>query len=243
MQFDHPLIEGRLVKRYKRFLADVELPDGKIICVHCPNPGSMMGLKEPGSRVWLSDSRNPKRKLQYTLELMKVGQTLVGINTNLPNKLVEEALQNNVLSEILPFSSFQREVRYGENSRIDFLLDADSERPTWLEVKNVHLLRQPGLHEFPDSVTSRGAKHLKELIKQVQMGHRAVMLFVVQREDGDRFRIARDIDPAYAKAFDEAMENGVEALCIRCKITLNNIIACKLIEIDEKTVDNPQQML
>ena len=164
MEFSAPLITGRLVKRYKRFLADVILDgDGAAVTAHCANPGSMLGLKEPGSRVWLSISDNPKRKLKYSWEIMEADGALVGINTAHPNGLVEEALRAGKIPQLDGFSSLRREVKYGKNSRIDILLEAEGGAKTYVEVKNVHLMRDAGLAEFPDSVTARGAKHLAEM--------------------------------------------------------------------------------
>lgn len=232
MKFAHPLIEAVLIKRYKRFLADVRLADGEEITVHCPNPGAMLGLSDPGNRVWISDSRNPKRKLQHTLEMMEVtgpqGKTLVGINTMHPNKLAEEAILANRIPELTGYDTLRREVRYGENSRIDILLtDSNGNRPPcYVEIKNVHLVRTAGLHEFPDCKTARGAKHLREMADMVETGARAVMLYVIQRSDGDQFALACDYDRDYCAAFKDATSRGVEALAIRCKVSPQEIIAC-----------------
>lgn len=231
MQFDPPLIEAVLLQRYKRFLADVRLPDGTELTVHCPNPGAMMGLSDPGNRVWISDSQNPKRKLRYTLEMMEVaspggGKAFVGINTMHPNKLAEAAIEADIIPELTGYGRLRREVKYGENSRIDILLEDDDRPPCYVEIKNVHLVRQPGLHEFPDSKTDRGAKHLGEMADMVRQGARAVMLYVIQREDGDAFALAQDIDPKYAQSFHDAMAAGVEAVAIRCKVSPQEIIAC-----------------
>lgn len=251
MKFSSKLIEAKLIQRYKRFLADVEIADGSQFTVHCPNPGSMMGLKEPGSRVWISKSDNPKRKLSHTLELIEIqgdkqnAASLVGVNTNLPNKIAEEAILAGNFPQFGPFDELRREVKYGENSRIDILLstaDANSPddeskmRKTYIEVKSVTLQRQSGLHEFPDGVTERGRKHLGELAKMVEAGNRAVMLYLIQRQDGDRLSFARDIDPRYAEAFDDAISRGVEAIAIDCKITAQEIIADRVIEIDEPII-------
>ena len=218
MKFPTPLIPAILEQRYKRFLADVTLENGEVITVHCPNPGAMMGLNQPGIRAWISDSGNPKRKLRHTLELLEVqapaGPVLVGLNTMHPNKLAEEAILADRIPELSGYDSLRREVRYGENSRIDILLENDNRPPCYVEIKNVHLVREKGLHEFPDCKTARGAKHLREMANMVEQGHRAVMLYVVQREDGDKFQLAEDLDPEYAAAFAQATECGVEALAI-----------------------------
>ncbi|MEP1207920.1 MAG: DNA/RNA nuclease SfsA [Rhizobiaceae bacterium] len=230
MLFDPPLIEATLIQRYKRFLADVRLRDGEELTVHCPNPGAMLGLSEPGNRVWISDSQNPKRKLQYTLELMEVdapeGKTLVGINTMHPNKLAAEAISADLIPQLCGYDTLRREVKYGENSRIDLLLESEGRRPCYVEIKNVHLVRRSGLHEFPDCKTARGAKHLDEMANMVAAGARAVMLYVIQREDGDRFALAQDMDPHYWSAFENAVACGVEALAIRCKVSTLEIVAC-----------------
>lgn len=236
MKFPAPLIEGRLLKRYKRFLADVDI-GGEIITVHCANPGSMLGLAEPGSRVWLSKSSNPKRKLQYSWEMIEVdlgaGPALVGINTAHPNMLVAEAIKSGAISSLCDFPSLRREVKYGVNSRIDILLEDDALRRCYVEIKNVHLMREPGLAEFPDSVTARGAKHLGELTQMVREGHRAVMLYLVQRGDADAFALARDIDPAYGAAFDAARAAGVEAVAYRCALTAAGIEVDRAIPVRE----------
>ncbi len=223
MQFTRPLIRGRLLKRYKRFLADVVLEDGEQITAHCANPGAMLGLKAEGSTVWLSRSDNPKRKLAYSWELVDVDGTLVGINTAHPNGLVEQAVRDGTIAELRDYQSLRREVKYGRNSRIDLLLEADGRRACYVEVKNVHLLRQPGRAEFPDSVTKRGTKHLAELADMVAAGHRAVMVYVVQRADAREFALARDIDPAYAQAFDTAQRQGVESLAYCCAVSPQGI--------------------
>lgn len=237
MKFPHPLIKAQLIKRYKRFLADVKLEDETVITVHCPNPGSMMGLQDPGSTVWISDSHNPKRKLRFSLELIELPNgTLVGVNTNLPNKISEELILSGAFPQFGAFETLRREVKYGENSRIDLLLSAPDMPDTYVEVKSVTLQRQSGLQEFPDSVSARGTKHLAELAKMVQSGSRAIMLYLVQREDGEKFSLARDIDPKYGAAFDEAIAIGVEAIAIQCKITPEEIIADKIIKIDEAAI-------
>ena len=231
MLFDAPLIRTKLVKRYKRFLADVELENGDVITVHCANSGSMLGLTEPGITAFISDSNNPKRKLRYSLEMVEVGGQLVGVNTNLPNKLAVEAIKASRIPELSGYETLRTEVKYGKNSRIDILLESSGKPNVFVEVKNVHFVRTPGVHEFPDSVTARGAKHLDEMAAEVANGNRAAMLYVVQRADGDCFKIAGDLDPNYAKAFKRAKESGVEAYAIRCKVQLDRIDAEDLIQI------------
>jgi sugar fermentation stimulation protein A len=222
MRFTEPLIPATLVKRYKRFLADVVLSSGEEITAHVANPGAMIGLAAPGSRVWLSKSSNVKRKLPYSWELVEVdlgaGPELIGINTAHPNLLVAEAIAANAIPELAGYAVTRREVKYGKNSRIDFLLETPSRQPCYVEVKNVHLMRHAGLAEFPDSVTARGAKHLDDLAAVAVAGARAVMLFLIQIGSAARFALARDIDPAYGAAFDRARAAGVEAIAYRCVI-------------------------
>jgi len=224
------LLTGTLIKRYKRFLADVRLDSGEIVTAHCANPGSMMGLKNPGAHVWLSISDNPKRKLKYSWELLEVdlghGPHLVGINTGYPNSIVADAIAENRISELDGYECLRREVKYGQNSRIDILLQ-DANRPDcYVEIKNVHLMRQHGRAEFPDSVTARGTKHLNELTAYVEKGCRCVMFYLIQRTDAKTFSLARDIDCDYARAFDKAIKTGVEAYAYSCTIT------AKAIDID-----------
>ena len=222
MRFTEPLIPATLVKRYKRFLADVVLSSGEEITAHVANPGAMIGLAAPGSRVWLSKSSNTKRKLPYSWELVEVdlgaGPELIGINTAHPNLMVAEAIAAAAIPELAGYTTSRREVNYGKNSRIDFLLEASGRPPCYVEVKNVPLMRSPNLAEFPDSVTARGTKHLDELAVVAAAGSRAVMLFLIQIGSAARFALARDIDPAYGAAFDRARAAGVEALAYRCLI-------------------------
>ncbi|MEQ1652182.1 MAG: DNA/RNA nuclease SfsA [Hyphomicrobium sp.] len=229
MKFAAPLISGKLVQRYKRFLCDVTLDTGETITATCPNTGSMKGLTEPGARVWLSESDSPTRKYRHTWEMIETdigqGPTLVGINTNHPNPIVFEAIQNGKIYELKGFGSQRREVKYGVNSRIDILLEGGiGGRTCYVEVKNVHLMRTPGLAEFPDSKTERGVKHLEELANMVARGDRGCMVYLVQRADAVNFDIARDIDPVYASAFVQAKAAGVEMLAYRCRLTPEDIV-------------------
>lgn len=227
LRFPSQLIEGRLIKRYKRFLSDIELLTGETVTAHCANPGSMLGLAEPGSRVWLSKSDNPKRKLAFSWELIEVdlgrGPALVGINTSSPNGAVAAAIEQGLIPALSGYGSMRREVRYGAKSRIDILLEDEARPPCYVEVKNVHLMREAGLAEFPDSVTARGAKHLGELTDMVAAGARAVMVYFVQRGDAQAFALAGDIDPAYAAAFEAATGSGVEALAIASSVSLGGL--------------------
>ena len=219
MRFPQPLRRGRLVRRYKRFLADVVF-DGEAeeTVVHVPNPGAMLGLDAPGSIVWLSRSDKPTRKLAFTLELVEAHGAPVGVNTLTPNTLVAEALAAGALPELTGYAAVRREVRCGEASRIDFLLEHPDRPPCWLEVKNCHLMRKPGLAEFPDCRAARSEKHLRELERMAAAGDRAVQLFVVQRTDCAGFAAAADCDPAYAQALRHAATHGVEVLCYACEV-------------------------
>jgi sugar fermentation stimulation protein A len=237
MRFPVPLIPATLVRRYKRFLADVILPSGEQITVHVANPGAMMGFNAAGARVWLSKSENPKRKLAYSWELIEIdlGGSLefVGVNTGHPNLLVAEAIAGGAIPELTGYASLRREVKYGRNSRIDFLLEDPARPPCYVEVKNVHLMRKPGLAEFPDSVTARGAKHLDELGAMVTAGARAVMLYVIQIGSAQRFSLARDIDPVYGAAFDRARMLGVEAIAYRCLLSAEAIAVAEAVPVAE----------
>lgn len=228
MKFDPPLVEGVLIKRYKRFLTDVKLADGREVTASCPNTGSMSGLLNEGNRVWLSTSDNPKRKYRHTWELLECGdfpdKPLVGINTHLPNKLVASAIEAGQVPALNGYSSLRREVKYGENSRIDLLLEQEGRRPCYVEIKNVTFLRQAGLAEFPDTTTARGTKHLGELANMVAQGARSVMFYLVQRNDARRFCLASDVDPTYFNAYNSAREAGVETLAWSCKLDQTEII-------------------
>jgi sugar fermentation stimulation protein A len=224
MRFPQPLIRARLVKRYKRFLADVVLDEtGEALTAHCPNPGAMLGLQDEGMTVWLSRSDKVGRKLPYTLELVEADGGLVGVNTMLPNKLVGEALAEGRIGELAAYPRVRAEVKFGAASRADFRLEAEDGTPCWVEVKNVHLMRTPGLAEFPDCVAARSLKHLKELAARVAEGERALMLFVVQRMDCTRFAAAADLDPAYAEGLTWAAGQGVEVLVYGCEVSADGV--------------------
>jgi len=221
MRFPDPLIPGTLVKRYKRFLADVRLADGDVVTAHCANSGSMLSVDRPGSEVWLSPARNPERKLKFTWEMIRVGRSLVGINTQRPNALVADAVARGRVPELAGYAGLRREVKYGVNSRIDLLLDDARKGKCYVEVKNVTMKRdlaRAAPAEFPDAVTARGTKHLGELADMVARGHRAAMFYLVQRGDARSFTVARDIDPAYAEALAAARTAGVEVLAYGCRV-------------------------
>jgi sugar fermentation stimulation protein A len=237
MRFTAPLIPATLVKRYKRFLADVVLPSGEVVTAHCANTGAMTGVALPGARVWLSLSDKASRKLAHSWELVEIdfggGAEIVGISTAHPNALVAEALAAGLIPELAGYSTLRREVKYGKNSRVDFLLEEPGRPPCYVEVKNVHLMRRPGLAEFPDAVTARGAKHLAELSAMVAAGARAVMLYLVQIGSATGFALARDLDPAYGTAYDAARAAGVEAVARRCRLTCEGIEVADAIPILE----------
>jgi sugar fermentation stimulation protein A len=236
MRFSQPLIPGRLVKRYKRFLADIALDAGEEITAHCANPGAMLGLIAPGNRVWLSKSDNPSRKLAYSWEIVEAdfgwGPLLAGVNTAHPNAIAAEAVAAGFFPEFAGYESMRREVKYGRNSRVDLLLEGHGKPPCYVEVKNVHMSRREGLAEFPDSVTARGAKHLAELGDMVEAGARAVMLYLVQME-AERFALAADIDRKYAEAFKIARARGVEAIAVVCDVGLEGISVRRRVEMED----------
>lgn len=235
MRFQTPLVPARLIRRYKRFLADVTLEaDGREVVAHCPNPGSMMGLAEPGTRVWLEPNDDPKKKLKFGWRLVDLpGGHMAGIDTAVPNRVVKEALEQRAVKPLAAYGKVRPEVKYSTNSRIDFLLSEHGLSDAYVEVKNVHLLRQTGLAEFPDCVTERGAKHLRDLSAMVREGHRAVMLYLVQRTDCDRFQLARDLDPEYSAAFDAARAAGVEMLCFGTEIARDQVTIANALPILE----------
>ena len=223
MLLPQPMTRGVLVQRYKRFFADLVLDDGREITAHCPNSGAMLGVNLPGQGAWVSWSDDPKRKLAATLQLVEAagsdGKGLVGVNTHLPNKLVAEALVAGVIQEVTGYASIRPEVKYAAASRVDFLLTDPDRPPCWLEVKNVHLSRTPGLAEFPDCKAARSTRHLEDLAAQVREGHRAVALFVVQREDCEGFKACADLDPAFAAGLERAADAGVEVLVYACEMS------------------------
>jgi len=218
MKFKERLLQGFLIKRYKRFFVDIKYKN-KIITAHCPNSGSMMGLLDKGNKIWFSKSDNPKRKLKYTLEIVELEKKMVGINTQLTNKIVLEALNNKKIKSLIKFNNIKTEVKFSNNTRFDFLL-SDNKDKCFLEIKNVTLVREEKIAEFPDAITSRGTKHLKELINAQKKGYQSYILYLVQREDCRSFRIAQDIDEEYKITFNKALKNGVKILCYDCK--LNN---------------------
>lgn len=223
MHFEQPLIFGRLLRRYQRFLVDVTLEDGRAITGVCPNTGSMRTCATPGWRVALSVSDGPTRKYAHTWELVHNGACWIGINTMRPNALALEAIEAGRIPELVGYPERKREQKYGENSRIDLLL-LDGDRRCYVEVKNTTLLADDGAYAFPDAVTERGRKHLEELVRVVQGGQRAVMLYVIQRSDSDRFRIAAEIDSAYAKAWAAARAAGVEMLVYQADVSPEGIV-------------------
>ena len=227
MKFKERLLQGALIKRYKRFLVDIKYKN-KIITCHCPNSGSMMGLLDKGNKVWLSESDNPNRKLKYTLEMISVEENLVGINTFLTNKIVLEALNLKKIKNLIQFNNIKTEASFTKNTRFDFLISNSNEK-CFLEVKNVTLVRNQKIAEFPDAITSRGTKHLVELVNAKKKGFQSCILYLIQRQDCKAFKIAEDIDRDYKIAFNKAMKADVKILCYDCKISneevkLNNQI-------------------
>lgn len=234
MEFASPLIRGTLVKRYKRFLADVRLDGGGAVTATCPNTGTMLGLTEPGMTIHLSRSDSPSRKYAYTWEMTdRPGFGLIGINTARPNALVEKAIMSGAIASLAGYDSIRREVKYGTNSRIDLLLEKKGRPPCYVEVKNVTLYRKPGLAEFPDCVTERGTKHLAELAAMAKQGSRAVMVYCIQGGGAEAFALTPDIDPIYHRAFGEAREHGVEAIAVTCHVRLEGISVDGLVPVLE----------
>jgi sugar fermentation stimulation protein A len=234
MQFKSHLVRGKLIKRYKRFLADVLLDTGETITAACPNTGSMLGLVEPGNIVWLSRSDSLARKYPHTWELVEIPSIgAVGINTAQPNRIVTEAIAAGKITELAGYASLRNEVRYGENSRIDILLEDPTRPPCYVEIKNVHFFRKPGLAEFPDCVTERGTKHLVELSNMVKQGSRAVMVYLIQCQNPSRFALADDKDRTYFNEFRKAMNAGVEALALTCHVSTSEITVDRNIPVME----------
>ena len=221
MKFKGRLLQGTLIKRYKRFFVDIKYKN-KIITGHCPNTGSMMGLLNKGNKIWFSRSDNLSRKLKYTLEIIEVGKKMIGINTLLTNKIVFEALSQKKIKNFVKFNNIKPEVKFSDKTRFDFLI-SDNKEKCFLEVKNVTLSRKDEIAEFPDAITSRGTKHLKELIIAKQRGFESYILYLIQREDCKSFRIAKDIDEDYKIAFDKALKKGVKIICYDCKISTEEI--------------------
>ncbi|MFD0910719.1 DNA/RNA nuclease SfsA [Ruegeria arenilitoris] len=220
MRFQTPLVPARLIRRYKRFLADCRLEDGREVTAHCANPGSMMGLAEPGEKIWLEPNDDPKKKLKFGWRLVDhENGHFTGVDTSLPNRALRAALEAREIPALAAYETVRPEVRYGQNSRIDFLLTQPGLPDAYVEVKSVTLSREPGLAEFPDSVTARGTKHLGELAEMAAQGHRAIMLYLVQRTDCRKFALAADIDPAYAANFEIAQAKGVERLVYGTRIS------------------------
>ncbi|MGL3605652.1 DNA/RNA nuclease SfsA [Rhizobium sp. G187] len=233
MRFHPALVPAVLVRRYKRFLFDAVLGDGTQITGFCPNTGSMLGLTSPGSRIWLSDHQGSARKHRYAFEIIEADGTMVGVHAALANRLAEEAISAGLVSDLASYSTLRREQRYGRNSRVDFLLSSTGRPDAYVEVKNVHFTREPGLAEFPDTVTTRGARHLEELAVVSASGQRAIMLYVVQRSDCNRFRLCGDLDPGYAAAFAHAIAAGVEVYAVKCQVSAEEISPTGRIGMDE----------
>ena len=228
MKFINSLLKGKLIKRYKRFFADVEV-NNKVITAHCPNTGSMLGLLSKGNEVWISKSDDPKRKLKFTLEMIKSKQKIIGVNTHRANRIVEHGLKNKLFKEFNSIKNIKSEYKYSDDTRFDFLCDKNL-----IEVKNVTLNRNNDIAEFPDAVTSRGSKHLLRLVESIKKGFKPYVLFLIQIENISKFRIAKDIDSDYYKNFLEAKKNGVNFIAYRCKLNSKEIIIDKKVKIDHE---------
>ena len=229
MKFSKRLIKGKLIKRYKRFFADINIKN-EIITAHCPNTGSMMGLLHQNNEVWISKNNDPKRKLKYTLEIIKAKDNLVGVNTHLANKIVYEGLSNNLINEFMNSESIKPEVYYNKNTRFDFLVNKNNQNH-FIEVKNVTLFRTNNIAEFPDAVTSRGSKHIKTLVDAIKKGYKSYVLFLVQIQNIENFQIAKDIDKIYYKNYLLAKKDGVQFLAYKCNIDINSITIEKKLNI------------
>tara|TARA_B100000579_G_scaffold369006_1_gene330222 strand:+ start:19 stop:714 length:696 start_codon:yes stop_codon:yes gene_type:complete len=231
MNFENKLISGVFIKRYKRFFIDAQIKD-KLVTAHCPNTGSMQGLLDKGNKIWLSESNNPNRKLKYTVQIIESNGSKVGVNTHLTNKIFQNALESNMIKEFDNDIKIKPEIKFGQNTRFDFLISKKNYKAL-IEVKNVTLKRKSKIAEFPDAITSRGAKHIDELIKASKKGYKVFIAFVIQREDCDQFTIAEDIDPEYSKLLSNAVKKKLNVLCYDCKfsskgIKLNNKIKFKI---------------
>jgi len=229
MNFENKLISGIFIKRYKRFFVDVQI-ENKLVTAHCPNTGSMLGLLNEGNKVWLTKSDNPNRKLKYTLQIIEDNKSKVGVNTHLTNKIVLNALENNLIKEFSKDIKIKPEVRFGESTRFDFLISKKNYK-AFIEVKNVTLKRKPKIAEFPDAITSRGAKHIHELIKASKKGYKIYIAFIIQREDCDQLSIASDIDPEYSQILSKAIRNKLKVLCYDCKFSPKGIKLNKKIKL------------
>ena len=221
MNFNETLISGEFIKRYKRFFVDIKIGNN-IVTAHCPNTGSMMGLLKEGNKVWLSKSDNPKRKLKYTLQIFEDQNSKVGINTHLTNKIVFDALKKGSIKNFTNIDSIKQEVKFGENTRFDFLL-IEKTKKTFIEVKNVTLSRKDKIAEFPDAITSRGLKHIEELLRAKQKGFEIYLLFLIQRNDCSKFQLAKDIDPEYCEFLVKAIKKNLKLLCYDCKFSPKGI--------------------
>ena len=230
MNFKNKFISGLFIKRYKRFFVDVKI-NNKLITAHCPNTGSMYGLLKAGNKVWVSKSNNPKRKLKYTLEIIEDNKSKVGVNTHFTNKIVLHALRNNLIKEFKNISVIKPESKFGKNTRFDFLI-TNKKNKTFIEVKNVTLSRKKGLAEFPDAVTTRGLKHINELVKAAKKNYKIFILYLIQRDDCKIFSVAKDIDPNYAKAIEKAVKKNLNILCYDCKFSSKGIKLNKKIKIN-----------
>ncbi len=226
MKFTNTLIKGKLIKRYKRFFADVEV-NNKVITAHCPNTGSMLGLLNKGNDVWLSKNDDPKRKLKFTLEMLKSNKKMIGVNTHRANRIVEHGLKNKLIKEFVTVEKIKSEFKYSDDTRFDFLCDKYI-----IEVKNVTLNREAEVAEFPDAITVRGTKHLKKLSESINRGFKPYVLFLIQIQNISKFRIAKDIDSDYYDNFLKAKKNGLKFIAYKCKLNSKEIVIEKKIQID-----------
>jgi len=221
MKFKVRLLQGLLIRRYKRFFVDIKYKN-KTITAHCPNSGSMKGLLDVNNKVWFSKSDDPKRKLKYTIQMIEINKKLVGINTHLSNKIVLESLKEKKIKNLTKFNNIKTEVKYSDKTRFDFFI-SNNKKKCFLEVKNVTLSRENSIAEFPDAITSRGTKHLNELVDAKKKGYESYILYLIQREDCKFFKIAKDLDEEYKNTFDAAIKNGVKILCYDCKLNHEEI--------------------